>query len=285
MIFTTRLFIVLAVVTTAAIVGNAIVGGALAYFEGVEREYILEPEPMPPELLPPPKPEAVEPSPWIDIRPKLTICIEPGCRPCVQLQKEIAAGKLDAFQITILRKEANEWPEWVEYPPAAIFTDGRGQRMVMPKQDGGPEINRPAPTAATIIAQWQKLNPGAELPDLCPLMPDDPLFAQLATFVSMFDKFAPFVGNEGTITLQPKTPISASLEDGTTLRYAKVSGRYQIVGGIPSITFEEPFPRADGRVLGLHVGAQILDAKFEPPSTIAIGTSKGRYRFKMEKVE
>lgn len=281
MIFHSRLSIGLVAGIAYAIVGIA---SGLGYFEGVEREYILEPEPMPPELLPPPRPEPIERKPPVDDRPKLTICVEPGCRPCVALLKEIDAHKLAAFQIEIVRKESDDCPKWVEYFPAAIFTDAQGRTMVMPQQDGGPDIKRPAPTAERIIAKWQELNPGTEL-RLAPLLPDDPLFSQLATFVSMFEKFAPFVGSEGTITIQPKTPISASLEDGTTLRYSKVSGRYQMVGGIPSFTFDQPFPRVDARKLFLHIGAQVLDAQFEPPSTIAIGTSKGRYRFKMEKVE
>lgn len=281
MIFGSRLWNWLLICGTFAACGVvAVMPIALATYTdqlAIGDEYRLEPEPMDPEKLPTPVVEHELPAdrlPSADPRPLLTICVEPGCQPCVFLEREIAAHKLDDFQIEVLRAEKDQCPAWVHYFPAAIFTDAKGRRMVMPAQDGEPRTDRPAPTAATIIARWQELNPGTLLQSAAAAPPK-----------TLLDQLAMYLGPGGTITIQPSRPIAAVMEDGTKLSYSRLSGKYQIVNGIPSIMFDPPFARVDARKFLLHVGAEIKDARFEPPSTASVGTTAGRYRFIMERAE
>lgn len=258
-------------------------------------KYQLEPEPMDPAKLPPPpsEPPAADPakpadkpeeqprlSP-VDPRPELTICVSSGCQPCIFLEREIKAGKLDAFQVRIVRYADGECPG-IYYFPAAIFTDARGRRWVMPQQDGDPP-RRPAPTAATILAKWQELNPDRPLSQPAPA-PADPATSSSAA-KTLVDQLANYLGSAGTIVIQPARPIVAVMEDGSKVSYSRLSARYQITDGVPALQFDPPAPRVDARKFGLHFGATISDARLEPPATLAIGTSRGRYRIRLEAAE
>lgn len=256
------------------------------FFEGVERSdpgldlpapvYRLEPEPMDPAELPPrpaepievlPKPADPEP---VDNRPLLTLCVELGCQPCQWRERDVDDGLLSMFRVEIKRREKDETPDWIKFYPAFLFTDANGRLYSLPRQDGDPAKPPPVPSIEQVIETWQKHNPGVML---------------AAPPASMLDQLAKFLGPEGTIVVQPSRPVTALLEDGSKLSYARLAGKYRIDKGVPSIIFDPPLARVDARKLFLHVGAQIQDARYEPPATIAVGTTAGRYRLKLEKAD
>lgn len=93
---------------------------------------------------------------------------------------------------------------------------------------------------------------------------------------------AEFLGDGGTFSLTPNKPVHAELPDGTTLDFVTLHGRFK-GGSSPEIYFEPPMPIATGTVLGiLRVGATVRDLKYGPPATV--GTSKGRFRLKIETI-
>ena len=277
MIFTSR-------VRSLLLIVSAIATGA--FFEGVERYapgidlaepvpvYRLEPEPMdssklpepidppvePTELAPRPDPEPVDNRPIIDaFSADRRVC--PPCGPFEDWLEENREASAFRFHVVKVPK-LTDLPKWVQErgAPCFRFSKANGEKVAYSGWWGEEHL----------IRYYQTHNPGVML-----AMPAKSLVEQLTKFL----------GTEGQLTVQPTKPVAAFLEDGTKLSYSRVSVKYVIKNGIPSWTFDPPLVRTDGRYFGIHVGAQILDGKYEPPSTVAVGTTAGRYRLKLEKAD
>lgn len=232
----------------------------------VMRTARLEPIPQPEPDAPQNDPEQRPPA---DNRPVLYVYTMAGCRPCEQLKAEVEAGAFEQFRVEWRAREQDQWPEWVEFAPRIQFQGNDGQWYVYPRREASgalPTFGR----AQGFLAVWQQYHP-------------EQVF-NVAAGKSLVDQLALFAGVSGTITVTPDRPVQATLDDLTVLSYSRLTGKYRIANGRPLFTFETPLPRVDARKFGLHFGAQIQQAAYEPPATLAIDTTRGKYRLRLEEV-
>jgi hypothetical protein len=212
----------------------------------------------------------------IDNRPVIRLYSSRGCQTCQWLKARIAQGKFSEFRWEFC--EDADRPDWVQFTPAAHFEGADGQWFVYPRQDGS-VTQAPTWSDDEFRQRWLAHHPGARLQAV-----GGSGEGNASAGKSLLDQLTLYAGPSGTITFAPDTPIRATMEDGTVLSYSRVTGKYKIVGGAPQIVFESPLPRVDAQRFWMHLGAQIQDARYEPPATLAIGTNRGRYRIKLEQV-
>jgi hypothetical protein len=67
-----------------------------------------------------------------------------------------------------------------------------------------------------------------------------------------------FLGSSGTFVLQPVTPITATMPDGTVLKYPVLQGRYGFPNGVPTITLTSPLPTGSTKYKGVNLGFTML---------------------------
>lgn len=207
-----------------------------------------------------------------DHRPVIRLYSSRGCRVCQWLQQRVDRGTLSEFRWQFFGDK--DRPEWVQFTPAAHFQGVDGKWYIYPRQDGS-LTDPPKWSDEEFRVRWLVHNPGA---------PVEAVDSTVGAGKSLLEQLEAYAGASGSITFVPDRPVRAVMEDGTVLNYSRVSGKYRIAGGIPHIVFDAPFPRVDASRFWVHFGAQIQDARYEPPATVAIGTNRGRYRISIDKV-
>jgi hypothetical protein len=93
-----------------------------------------------------------------------------------------------------------------------------------------------------------------------------------------------YLGDEATIVITPAQPIKATMDDGSVLKYSKLSAHYKMVGGNPMLTIDQPQPQAFVKKWGLWFEADIQGAKGDlgaTPPTAMLKTSRGDYKVKV----
>ena len=99
---------------------------------------------------------------------------------------------------------------------------------------------------------------------------------------SPIDQFRRYAGDSGTFAFTPAVPINTTMDDGTVLSYSTIQGSYAIVNGVPTIKLVTPLPQVQAHKFFMRFNAAIQDAQYVPPSSVAIGTTRGRYTIKLE---
>lgn len=94
-----------------------------------------------------------------------------------------------------------------------------------------------------------------------------------------------FTGLSGTLTFTPDSSVDATLDDGTRVQFARVFGRYDVSPDDVRIAFEKPFPLVTVHKFFLQICADVRDFQYSPPANLTVGTSKGRYRISLEKLQ
>lgn len=83
-----------------------------------------------------------------------------------------------------------------------------------------------------------------------------------------------FIGDEGTFVFTPKTPVKATMQDGSQIAYSRVTGSWKASDQALTIKLDQPLPVATVHYWGFAVAAQILGAASDGQS-VTISTSKG----------
>ena len=94
-----------------------------------------------------------------------------------------------------------------------------------------------------------------------------------------------FTGGSGTLGLTPDVPVDAVLDNGTSVHFTSLYGRYKASPGGVTITLEKPLPNVVVHKLFLKIGANIMDFQYTPPPELTVGTSEGRYRISLEEIQ
>ncbi len=93
-----------------------------------------------------------------------------------------------------------------------------------------------------------------------------------------------FLGDEATIVITPAMPIKTTMDDGSVLKYSKLSAHYRMVNGSPTLTIDQPQPAVYVRRLGLWFEADIQGAVGDlgaKPPTATLDTTRGKYKVKI----
>jgi hypothetical protein len=144
-----------------------------------------------------------------------------------------------------------------------------------------------------LIAAWSRRNPGRQLPGIekakfpvpqvQPPMTGEAAFAQAAAS-SLPDQIRKFLGDEATIVITPSMPINTAMDDGSIVKYSKISAHYKMVSGVPMITIDQPQPQAFVRKFGIWFEADLQGARGnldEHPPTATLKTSRGDVKIKI----
>jgi hypothetical protein len=129
-----------------------------------------------------------------------------------------------------------------------------------------------------LIAEWKLANPGAELQTLAGSGP--------LAGASMPEQLSKFLPDGTVITIRPPAPVKALMDDGTIITFQQVTGTYTTRSGQPTLVLSPPLPGVSAKKYFFRFGATINGGQYEPdPGVIAIDTSMGRYRMKLEPVK
>ncbi len=219
-------------------------------------------------------PEApTETLPATDSRPVVYYFTTTNCAPCERLKKDIADGKLPWF-----RFENRPAPAWyVGSFPAFHYSDSAGKGRVM---SGYVSPN-------DLVKAWRSANGGKVLrvpvPQVQPPMTGEAAFAQAAAS-TLPDQIRKFLGDEATILITPSMPINTAMDDGSIVKYSKISAHYKMIGNVPTLTIDDPKPQAWVRKFGIWFEADLQGARGnldEKPPTATLKTSRGDVKIKI----
>lgn len=258
-------FLIIATLATGALVA----AGRLARSDDrftIEREPVsieparkIEPVAIPESQIPPPIK-----------RPSIYVYSSDNCEPCKAFERDAEAGAFPRLTF-----EHRVPPAWVNSVPTFHFA---GEDNQWYSRSG-------YLTAAGLIHAYSLVNPRfSQEPDLpAPATVEKPT-AQVpsgagSTIAEQFQKFA---GTSGTFEIKPERPIAATLDDGTAVSYIVIRGRYSIVDGRPKLTLSDPMPTIVATKFFMRFGVTLQDAIYDPPSSVSIGTSRGRYRIELK---
>lgn len=160
------------------------------------------------------------------------------CKPCEEFA-EWWLQNCDQFELNVIPVEYesfNALPQWVRergVPLAHYESEKQATGWASATWN-----------ASTIVATWRAANPGRGLP------------AAPMAGASPFDQIAKFTGSSGSFTFRPNSPISASLDDRTSLRYPSIQGRYTVENGVVTLKLDPPLPTGEYRKF-MRFGFQI----------------------------
>jgi hypothetical protein len=208
-----------------------------------------------------------------DLRPVVFYFTTTNCPPCARLDKDIEAGKLPWF-----RFEKRDAPAWyVGSFPAFHYNDASGKGRVL---SGYVSPN-------DLVKAWRSANNGKVLrvpvPQVQPPLTGEAAFAQ-ATASSLPAQIRKFLGDEASIVITPSMPINTAMDDGSIVKYSKISAHYKMVSGVPMITIDQPQPQAFVRKFGIWFEADLQGARGnldEHPPTATLKTSRGDVKIKI----
>lgn len=206
-------------------------------------------------------------APRVDPRPVVDALLskERHCPPCDAFVRWLEKnGDTFGIRFNVLRDDRH-------------FHTGSVPRFVCPDKPTHTFEGFNDKTPPLLLNWWKAQHAGEELPVYEVPVPKAS-GNQAKDFIEQFRLFA---GDSGKLSIQPDKPIVAELEDGTMVKYSRINAKWRMVNGQPVVTFGEPLPAVSVLKWRFRISASILDAGFEPPAAVRVGTSKGRYRISL----
>lgn len=172
-----------------------------------------------------------------DPRPVVFLYTSPHCSAGDQMRAAIRRGDFEAAGLDVQEKSA---PDWYTLCPTFHWQSSAGGWVKYPRDEGSFRgVNG-------LLTAFDLANPGARLKAT----------ASRATGAGPFDQIAKFTGPGGSFTFKPDTPIAASLDDRTSIRFPSIQGRYTVRDGKVELKLEPPLPTGEYRKW-LRFGFQI----------------------------
>lgn len=218
----------------------------------------------------------------VDLRPVVPFYTAPWCEPCKPIKARINGNSFPDF-----RFEERPPTPGMSIPQFGIMGSDGVEYAFMPTSF---PVGR---QRAELIAAWKRRNPGKPLrgiekvlfpvPQVQPPMTAQAEFAQAAAS-TIPDQIRKFLGDEASIVITPSMPINTAMDDGSIVKYQKISAHYKMVSGVPMITLDQPQPQAFVRKFGIWFEADLQGARGnmdEHPPTATLKTSRGDVKIKI----
>ncbi len=185
------------------------------------------------------------------------------CRPCADQWETIDCGAMQSW-----RFELRPAPEWVQAVPTYHF-----------QRADGAWWNYPRPTEEHEGVKGFAKSYATQNPKFRVVCDTKLSAAEPDPMLIMFRRFA---GDSGRITFTPDMPIKATLDDGTIVSYRSITGKYDYNNGRPTLTLDGDKPQLSARKFLMRFGLTLNDAQYDPPSSVSVGTSRGRYTIQLK---
>lgn len=196
-----------------------------------------------------------------DSRPLVYFYTMPNCKPCQAVKDDILSGKL-----WMLKIEMREAPGWVTTAPAFHYQDVKGDWRIKYGYSGTEDL-----THAMLLSVAKGPRTGQAT-------------APLGATPS--DQFQKFLGQSGSVSVNPDKPINTTLDDGTIVQYSSITAKYRMVNGQPALYLNGKLPHVITRVgIGFikpRIGADIDYFEYLPPTSLKVGTNRGNVVIKLE---
>lgn len=257
--------------TQAFVKGGEVRGGEIAAASAGKPRMRFEPS----RVVPAEEHEAIEPVPDGDPKapqndpaqkpaglrkPVLKFHTLPGCGPCAVEYPKVVKELGDEFEIVVVNGETGGLPVPMLTFPAE---DGKTYRFDWHE----------TPDAELFRAKWRARNPSYSLPG-----------APALTGASLDEQILSYLPTGTCITIEPPSPVRVTMQDGTVVSYSKINGTVAQLSGGVVIVVEAPHPTITVRKgwgpLSLGFGAKIQSVEYvdQPVQSIAVGTSRGKFR-------
>lgn len=231
--------------------------------------------PAPSAPVPPPPqatPDRSAPAPARNlVQPVVFYTMGQKCAPCIRIETALAARAAAGrpFPLPLDRRQP---PAGVD-TPSLLFQGPDGRWWQVTRQvfaDGS--LNADA-TLDALLREYQRINPAPPPPPATPaadgsLPPTSPTGQAASaprnggeTVAEMARRFA---GQRGRFSFEPAAPVNTEAADKVTIRYARITGTYDLSGEDPKITLDTPQPEGSVGVAGLWVGYRVLGATWSP---------------------
>lgn len=180
-----------------------------------------------------------------DPRPVVYLYTSAHCSAGDQMRAANARGEFVGLNVV-----EREPPEWYTLCPTFHWNGPDGRAWLYPR-DGGKFTG-----VKGMLDSYDRTNPGARFKAVASRGAEKP--SQL-TSASPFDQIQKFTGTGGKFTFVPDSPINASLDDRTSLKFSSIQGRYTVSNGIVTLKLDPPLPVGEYRKW-LRFGFQITGA-------------------------
>lgn len=175
-----------------------------------------------------------------DPRPVVYLYTSPHCSAGDQMRAAIKRGDFEAAGLDVQERPA---PDWYTLCPTFHWQAADGKWVIYPRDSASYRGLK------GLLASFDYANPGARLKTA----------SSGGAGVSPFEQVERFTGPGGKFTFVPDSPIAASLDDRTSIRYPSIQGRYAVADGVVTLKLDPPLPVGNYRKF-LNFGFTITGA-------------------------
>jgi hypothetical protein len=212
-----------------------------------------------------------------DLRPLIYVYSSANCPACGRFADWLRDHAADSP----FRFELRKAPDWVTGFPAFHWERTKGQWSVLYGWSGIDDLQR---RWQAITPRWE---PAATVETAKTVPPGDgglPVVSasNVQELLPLVQRFA---GQSGKFVFTPDAPVDAVVKDGLTVRYATISGRYDMRGKNPRLSLDQPVPSGTVTVPwtfgAWRVGYRVEGAVLEPDAVV-VETDLKRVRIEFE---